>query len=263
MKKKSISIIITMALFFSTIGGAMGYTYYFYSFDGASHGACHVAGGSSHPYGGPTIASENGTIVITSTTPDISQGSNQYITVGMEFTISFYIRNFTEIYDPEHDALDYAKLGRANKTQIFISKDLGDNAEFMHDIDDSPFVHNAAVNITGDTGEYDLNLRAPFAGGTYDIVISAFSGINHTSGNPGKVDMAIIYILETLTITVYTSVPVGAISTSSSDDDDDDDDAEGAISGYILIITLATIFSVSAILMLSMKKRMKNKSRNV
>ncbi len=264
MKKKPISLIITIALLLSSIGGAIGYNSYIWSQD-YDHGSCH--GAYEDPgdsiYGADSVTSENGTIVITDVDPE-------FITVGMEFTVYFVIRNFTEIWDAEVDNFDVLRYGRANETMIAISEEMGDNSAFMRDIDDTPMFHGVEVNLTGDAdesgGRYSsplaFKLRAPFAGGVYELEIVAVAGLNHSAAVGEREEAGFIICLGSVLITVYTKAPVGAISAASSDDDDDDD-AEGAISGYILVITLATIFSVSAVLIITMKKRMKNKSRNV
>ena len=260
MKKKPISVIITLAILLSTIGGAIGYNTYIYEWE-TDHGACHGSVSGSHPYGGPTLPSQNGTIIIDPVTDPAT------ITVGMRFTISMVLRNFTEVYEAAHDAYDPLKEGRDNKTNIGISSMLGDNAEFMLDTHDPIMMHGVTVNATGDadvTGGYgshdlELTLRAPFAGGKYELVVAAIAGMNHSDGRHAA---NFTYALGSIWLTIYTKAPAGVISTSG-DDDDDDDDAEGAISGYILIITIATIFSISAVLILRMKKLMKNKSRNV
>ena len=267
MKKKPISIIVTIFLLFSTIGGAIGYNYDLYTWDAAvDHGSCHEndSGGPSYPYpyGGPSYESSTGYVNVTHIDP-------VKITVGMEFTVYFSLRNFTEIIEYPYGNADYdpALVGRNNETCIGISGDMGDNIDFMRDADTTPMYHGVEVDEDGNVYEsghgqnkdpLSLTLRAPFAGGNYELVVSAVAGLNHSS----KYACNFTYALGSIILTVYTSAPAGVISTSG-DDDDDDDDAEGAISGYILIITMATIFSISAVLILRMKKLMKNKSRNV
>ena len=266
MKKKPISLIITVALFLSTIGGAIGYNSYIYQWDD-DHSSCHENNSGSTPfgypgpYGGPSYESASGNISGIVLNP-------VKITVGMEFTLTFVIRGFTEVieYPVGHPNYDPDTEGRDNETMVGISGGMGDNADFMRDANTADMLHGVELNETGDaddTGGYSaaplaLTLRAPFAGGNYEVVISAVAGLNHSNGQATN----FTYALGSIILTVYTSAPAGVISTSG-DDDDDDDDAEGAISGYILIITLATIFSISAVLLLRMKKLIKNKSRNV
>ncbi len=261
MKKKPISIFLTVVILLSTMGGAIGYNSYIWQQE-YDHGSCH--GGPPEDgegnYGDYSVTSQ-GNITIVDVNPDI-------ITVGMEFTVIFEIRNFTEVleYSPGDPRYHVNLTGRDNRTMVGFSKLMGDNAEFMRDLDAAPMFHSANLNstggasVTGGYHSYDLEfkLRAPFAGGVYELVLVAVNGVNDTDG----IEAGFIICLGSIMITVYTRAPAGTIS-AASDDDDDDDDAEGAISGYILIITLATIFSISAVLILSMKKRMKNKSRNV
>ncbi len=266
MKKKPIGLIITIALLLSSIGGAIGYNSYIFS-QGYDHGSCHdpwEEEGDSI-YGADSVTS-NGNITITDVDPDI-------ITVGMEFTVKFVVRNMTEVLEYPYGNVNYDvnTVGRDNNTMIGLSSVMADNALFIQDIGDRQNFHSCELNSTGGASEtggkysrdLEFKLRAPFAGGVYELEIVAVAGVNHSATNVSYVECGFIIALGSVMITVYTSAPVGTLSVASSDDDDDDDDAEGAISGYILIITLAAIFSVSAVLIITMKKRMKNKSRNV
>ena len=268
MKKKPISLLITVTLLLSTIGGAIGYNSYIWSLD-YSHGSCHddpnLPGSHGYQYGNVSVTSAWGNITITDVDPDT-------ITVGMEFTIAFQILNFTEVLEYPYGNANYDvnTVGRDNSTMVGISEEMADNTHFMQDLHNRPIFHGVSLNSTGgasSTGGYsdsplELTLRAPFAPGTYELEIVAVNGLNKSAlDGESEVDGFII-CLGSVEIIVFSKAPVGTLSVASSDDDDDDD-AEGAISGYILIITLAAIFSVSAVLIITMKKRMKNKSRNV
>ena len=251
MKTKKISLLIITVLMLSTIGGALAYhneSILFWPRSGnPNHGSCHTAPGPDG--GGPDVyfAPGEGSINIS--------GAPATVYALQQFTLTTWVENMTQLNTES----------RGGRITFGISGTMGDNAEFMNNLDDLPYSREDVYNVTGafngTSDHITFTLTAPSTPAQYTLIVSAVAGKNFTNNEA----MSFLVANGTVVIDVLANPPksVAGGLASSGDDDDDDDDAAGAISGYILIITLGTIFAISAVLILRMKKLAKKTNRNV
>ncbi len=226
-KTKLIPLIILLVLFCGMIGGVVSWRGSIVEFEGATHGGCH--GGSD------TKQSENGTLTL-SITPSGDLTTDQAFKLQVTALL-----NFTE-----------ANLADYNgRVMIGLSGELGDNAEFSRSLyvtDQLFFEAEVPTNGSTTTERHGdpmiFDLIAPNTVGTYILVASAISAANRSTWYPGYSPYNITFASSNISVTVVA--PSGLAGG-------------GSISGGILIITFASVFSISAVVILKMRKRLRIK----
>lgn len=226
-KTKLISSIILLVLVFGMIGGVVGWRGYINQFEGATHGDCH---GSTK-----TRQSENGTITLSI----IPSGS---LTTGQVFKLQVTaLLDFTEA-----NLADYK-----GRVMLGLSGELGDNAEFTRSLNvTDQLFFEAQVPTNGSTtterhgDPIVFDLIAPDTAGTYELVACAISAANRSTWNPGYSYYNITFATGNISVTVVAPEETGG---------------GGTISGGILIVTFTCVFSISAVLMLKLRKRLRMK----
>ena len=245
-KIKKTSFLVISVLIIASIGGVMAKMDY--GFSGTGHTGCH----------GSTKESETGTIVdpnLPAVPGGIDISPSTTLNPGQRFNATILIVDFTEA----NNVSEGRKLpGQSGNVTVQIAPLRGDNDEFgfnWYDLGATPeneewYREQQVLDASGNSTELKFWLIAPDSAGTYTLVIDALSGYNYTkTGNAGAIQL----ILATASVSITVRA---AIIISSSDGDGGDRDLwkEETIPGYILIITIASIFSVSAILILRIKK---------
>ncbi len=256
MKNKQISLLIISVLMIASIGGVVAHDWR--NLSGTGHQGCHNSGATE---------SATGTLVDPDA-PTVPSGvkitPSSKLSPGQRFNASVIIANFTEA-----NSVDRKFPSESANVTVQISSHRGDNVDFgfgweesvSDDKADSSYwmMQEVVLDASGNSSQIDFWLVAPSSSGYHTLVIDAISAINN-SETPG-VDRSIPIIFASANITIY----VRRVLLAAAGDDDDDRDLwkEAAIPGYLLIITLGTIFAVSAVLILRIKKKMKKTSRNV
>ena len=256
MKTKKISLLVISVLILASIGGVVAWQSR--NFDGEGHVGCHNSGATESIDGtivDPDAPTVPGGIKITPSTK---------LNPGQRFNASVIIVNFTEVNSVASGRRFPSEL--ANVT-VQISSHRGDNINFgfgWEDFEDDKadtgywLVEEEVLDASGNSSEISFWMVAPSSSGYHTLVIDAISAINNSEASG---DDSIPIIFATANVTIY----VRRVLLAAAGDDDDDRDLwkEETIPGYILIITLGTIFAVSAVLILRIKKKMKKTSRNV
>lgn len=221
-KTKIISLIIFSTILLGTIGGVVAWRGSITEFEGATHGGCH---GSTK-----TVESENGTLTL-SITPSGSLTTNQAFTLQVTALL-----NFTEA-----NLADYS-----GRVMIGLSGELGDNAEFSRSLyvtDQLFFEAEVPTNGSTTTERHGdpmiFDLIAPATVGTYDLVVCAISAANRSTFPPGY------YNITFATKSISINVVAPAVG--------------GSISGGILIVTFTSVISISAVVILKMRKRLRKR----
>ncbi len=231
MRKLKLTVMFILSLFLiGIIGVSFAYRGYINEFEGGTHGGCH---GSSD-----TEASAIGTMTLT-----IVPGGN--LETDEDFVLTAVVNDFMEPWE-ETDSYNKNML-------VGISGVLGDNAEFMRNLDGVLF-WTGKVDENGDVSEhiaygategelFEFELIAPSTAGTYTLVISAIAASNHTGGSHGAYPpFNITYINTEITVTVVAPSGGG-----------------GTIPGGILAITIGSVFVVTTIVILKKKNIIKKK----
>ena len=228
----------------ASIGGATAYYYGNVTiYEGESHsGGCHV----NDPDTGLEFEySVNGVVNIS--------GAPATVYALQQFTLTAWVENLTEVqYE-----------GRDGRLAVGLSGYIADNAAFLKGLDEKGYEQIDTYNTSDRRGStmssVTFTLTAPAIPKEYTLMVTAMNAENKSASAMWK-----LIANGTVVIDVLANPPKSVAGLASSgDDDDDDDDAAGAISGYILIITLGTIFAISAVLILRMKKLTKKTNRNV
>ena len=231
MRKLKLTVMFILPLLLlGIIGGTFAYRGYINEFSGGTHGGCH---GSSD-----TEESATGAMTLT-ISPSGSLDTDE------DFVLTVEVTDFMEPYE-ETDSYNTNML-------VGISGELGDNAEFMRNLDGVIF-WTGKVDSNGDVDEhlgygqtvgdpFEFELIAPSTAGTYTLVISAIAAANHTGGEHGAYPpFNITYINTEITITVVAGGGDG-----------------GAIPGSILAITIGSVFVVTTVIILKKKNILKKK----
>ncbi len=236
MKKLKLSVMFILSLFLiGIVGGSVAYRGYINKFEGAGHGGCHSSS--------KTEAAAGGSITYT-----VLPGGN--LETEEAFVLTVEVDGFMEPYE-ETDSYDTNFL-------IGISGELGNNSEFMRNLDGAIF-WTGKVDVNGDADEYlsygqspgegvpfEFELIAPSTVGTYTLVVTAIAAANHTGGSHGAYPpFNITYINTDITFTVVT--PAGGGGDG------------GTIPGGILAITIGSVFVVTTIIILKKKNILKKK----
>jgi hypothetical protein len=215
MKRRNLlKLSILAVLLISIVGSASAYHEYIYTFDGATHGACH----------GTPLGESTGNLTVT-----LSPGTT--LDPLEVFTISVVINNFTELDNSAYQ----------NRTTIGISKDLGDNAEFLRSVSNKSFSRRVKVDEYGsDLTPTTLGAIAPETPGTYELVITAVAAINQSTANAYNITFA------QGSVTVTVVAPSGPAAAAT-------------ISGGILTVIVGSTLTVSTILILRMRKKVRKR----
>ncbi len=232
MKKLKLAVMFILPLFLlGIIGGTFAYRGYINEFSGATHGGCH---GSSD-----TEESATGTMTLT-------RSPTGNLDTDEDFVLTVVVEAFMEPYE-ETDSYNTNML-------VGISGELGDNAEFMRNLDGVLF-WTGKVDSNGDVDEhlgygqtvgdaFEFELIAPSTAGTYTLVISAIAAANHTGGEHGAYPpFNITYVNTEISITV--------VAASGGDG--------GTIPGSILAITIGSVFVVTTLIIIKKKNILKKK----
>ncbi len=148
------------------------------------------------------------------------------------FTIDVVINNFTELDNSAYE----------NRTTIGISKDLGDNAAFLRGVSNKSFSRRTKVDKYGsDLTPTTLDAVAPQTAGVYELVITAVAAMNQSD------ESGYNFTFAKGSISVTVVAPTGPAA------------APGTISGGILTIILGSVFTVSTVIILKMRKRFRKK----
>ncbi len=234
----------------ASIGGATAYYYgnvIIYQGDG-HFSSCH---GNNPDTGLRYEYSVNGNVNIS--------GAPATVYALQQFTLTAWVENMTEVQ----------YQGRDGNLILGISGFVADNDAFLKGLGEYGYERNVdTYNTTDRRGttmtSVTFTLTAPATPATYTLMVTAMNAENTSAADPDKEETWKLLANGTVVIDVLANPPKSVAGLASSgDDDDDDDDAAGAISGYILIITLGTIFAISAVLILRMKKLTKKTNRNV
>ena len=270
MNTKKISLLVISVLILSSIGGVMAADQY--AFDGPNHsGSCHDSG--SNIGEAPPFESENGSIYKDSTYTEPGINVNSTVVLpNSDILVSIWVYNFTEAVDPllRRDPAGNGSVtvqispDRGNNDKFYVVKGLLNNDDAKADANGYWHTNDELVlnNETGDSLTYvNFTVRTPNIttwGGVFQLRIDVLDAYNKTAGAHGHI--AIIYASAAINIYV---LPLPPPARDSSSDDDRDLWKEATIPGYMLIVTIGSIFSVSAVLILLMKKKMKKTSRIV
>ncbi len=233
-KTKLISLIILSAFLFGIIGGAVAYQEYLYEWYnkgevGTRHGGCH-----------------DGTSESTSGSLSLSINETGSLAPLQAFTLEVIIKNFTEAtVDP------YVRSG-AGRVTLGVPGYLGDNAKFTSALSHQTLNRGEKLD---DWGSYDPTdddnkfvLFAPKENGTFVLWAVVIAGMNQTSLK----DVNITYIEGSITIEVVgPSIIVG--------DGNGGGGGGGVIPGFLLAITIGSVFVVTTVIILKKKNILKKK----
>ena len=244
MKTNKISLLFISVLLLASIGGASAYyKENIINFKGESHFSCH----GTNPDGDWVEYSINGVVNIS--------GAPATVYALQEFTLTAWVENMTEV-DENQD--------RDGDLTIGISGQLADNGAFLRGLDELAYdqidTYNSSWNRGSTISSVTFTLTAPETPAQYTLMVTAMNGENSTDSY-----MWFLVANGTVIIDVLANPPAAAGLASSGDGDGGDRDLwkEETIPGYILIITIASILSVSAILILRIKKLKRSTIRNV
>ncbi|MFX1455932.1 MAG: hypothetical protein ACFFDB_11225 [Promethearchaeota archaeon] len=220
-KTKILSLIIFSTILFGTIGGVVAYQEYIYRWINNGAGGTHGACHGS----ADTKASVNGTLVITvNETGDLSPGQ--------AFSIEVDILNFTEANLSPYDG----------RFTLGVPGYQGDNAKFTSALSHQTLNRREQVDSYGsyNPGDTDnvFELFAPKTAGTYDLYAVAIAAVNQTDNEPYN----ITYVQDFVQITVVGTTGGG-----------------GTISGGLLVVIVGSVFAITTILVVSMRKRIRKK----
>ncbi len=217
-RKNFFKLSILAVLVISIAGGASAYHEYIYTYDDSHTSGCHAGDYAND-------GESQGAWLDITITPS---GDLETLEA---FTITVVVQNFT--------ALDNSAY--QNRTTIGISKDFGDNADFLRSVSDKSLTRRIEVDANGwandSHGAITLGAIAPKTAGTYDLVITAVAAMNQSTA----LGYNFTYAKGTVTLNVV------AASTG------------GSISGGIIGITVGIVVAISTIAMLQMRKRMRKK----
>ena len=215
-RKNFIKLSILAVLVISIAGGASAYHELIYEFD-ATHTQCHGVNDGE---------SQDGLITMVLT----PGGSLETLEA---FTITFEVHNFTELDNGAYQ----------NRTTVGLSKEFGDNAEFLRGVSDVSFMRRVHVDENGFGNEthsgdpLTLDAVAPKTAGIYNLTLIAVAGMNQTDEKDYNFTFA------------QGSIMVTVVAASTG----------GSISGGIIGITVGIVVAISTIVMLQMRKRMRKK----
>ena len=249
MKTNKISIFIIAVLVLATIGGVLGTPSS--TFDGPGHGGCHNGSDSGE---GPAIESENATIFKDSgyTEPGISVSPSTTLYTGADFSITIYIVNFTEANNVSSGRRG---SGQPANITIQLSSDRGNNTDFTIT---TWYQTEVVLDDDGDSAAVTFNLQAPAAVAiNYSLTIDALQAINTTRRGWPNGATQIINATASVNITTVARPPA---SSGGGGGGDRDLWKEETIPGNLLIITFFSIFAVSTILIIKLKKQIKRKT---
>ncbi|MFW9825376.1 MAG: hypothetical protein ACFFE4_20715 [Candidatus Thorarchaeota archaeon] len=220
-KTKILSLIIFSTILFGTIGGVVAYQEYIYRWINDGAGGTHGAcHGSAN-----TKASVNGTLVLT-----VNETGN--LSPGQAFTIEVDILNFTEANLSPYDG----------RVTIGVPGYQGDNAKFTSALSHQTLNRREQVDSYGSYDPGNTNnvfeLFAPKTAGTYDLVAVAIAAVNQTDASAYNITF------------VQDSVQITVVGTSGGG---------GTISGGLLVIIVGSVFTITTILVVSMRKIIRKK----
>ncbi|MBY8984255.1 MAG: hypothetical protein KGD65_04235 [Candidatus Lokiarchaeota archaeon] len=224
-KTKLLSVLIFSALIFGVIGGAVGYQEYLYRWEdngeGGTHSGCH------HD---DSVESVNGTLVLT-----VNETGN--LSPGQAFTLEIDVLNFTEAtIDP------YVRSGKG-RVSVGLPGYKGDNAKFTLALNHQTLNRGESLDEWGSYDPSNTNnvfeLFAPMEAGTFELWAVVMAAMNQTDMESAN----ITYVEDFVSITVVA--PSGAA-------------AQPSIPGGLLTIIISSTVAISTILVIRMRKRLRN-----
>lgn len=218
-KTKLLTVIIFVALFTGVVGAAAGYQEYIYRWVNDGAGGTH---GGCHG-GTNTKASVTGTLVLSiNVTGDLSPLQH--------FTLEVDILNFTEANLAPYDG----------RVTIGVPGHVGDNGLFTSSLATQTLNRRESVDSYGsyDPNDNDnkFDLIAPNNAGTFNLYAVAIAGMNQTDGEAYN----LTYVEDSIQVTV-----VGAAGPG------------GTIPGAYLSVIIGSIATISTVLIIFVRKRLR------
>lgn len=230
-KTKLISLVILSALLIGIVGSAVAYQEYIYRWKDEASGDDHTTGCHG---GSTTTESATGTLTLS-----INETGN--LAPLQPFTLDVIVNNFTEANEDPYYRL--STRGDAGKITLGVPGYMGDNAMFTSSLSHQTLNRGESVDQWGsyeDTSDNEFMLFAPNAAGTYELWAVVIAGVNQSSENHAAA-YNLTYIEDSITITVV------APATGGGDG--------GTIPGGILAITIGSVFVVSTLMIIILKKK--------